>query len=449
MGAVVTAAEEATGSWGPGIDPSSWPVVVLPSRSRPDVHPEVLAARAEGDGVAAATAEALRLQEDQAPPRRHLTTRRLSTVTMKAVRWVWKERIPRGSLVLLVGREGIGKSTVAYDLAASITRGVLPGDDYGKPRSVVVVATEDSLESTVAPRLAAARADMDRVLIVEAITEDGMTEDLQLPVDIADLAALVRAEDVGLVILDPLTSRLAGQLDTHKDADVRKALEPLTAFCEASGSAVIGLMHVNKGGSGDPGTSIMGSRAFPAVARAVLYVQVDEDAENEHDHPQAILEVVKANLGPKGKDNLAYEIEEVQVGYDYEEDLPVLSSRIHWLGNTDKNVRDAMAASNDSLNDKDTITGAALWLKGYMETQGGEVESMDVKKAGAGAGYSESALKRAKKKVGIEYAYKGYPKRSYWTMALDTQSDAYVATSDRKDGTAVEVSGPEQLEVGQ
>lgn len=383
-------------------------------------------------------------------PKRHLSSRKISGVRRRATRWLWAQKIPQGHLTLLVGREGIGKSTVAYDLAAAITLGNLPGDQYGKRRGVIIVATEDDMEATIAPRLDAAGADTDRMFEVTAVTPDGMTEDLQLPVDIAELMEVVEREDVALVILDPLTSRLASGLDTHKDADVRKALEPLTRFCKESGTSVIGLMHINKGNSGDPANQIMGSRAFPAVARSVLFVQVDEEAEEGDRH--VILEVVKANLGPKGSDNLLFEIQEVQTGFDEEENLPIMSSKVNWLGNTDKNVKDAMAAGNDHESDKETLRGASLWLRDYMVQQGGEIDSADVKKAGLPCGYKPDALMRARKGLGIQIVYRGNPRKSFWTVEgtpLATESEAYTATSDRRDGTARESGAPRPLPIDQ
>lgn len=400
-----------------------WP---LPDPEFASANPELVASisdlRIRHEAKLAGAAQPV---EAELPATRQLKVRKLSGVTRKAVRWLWKERVPVGSLVLLVGREGIGKSTVAYDLAASITRGKLPGDQYGKPRGVIIVATEDSLESTIAPRLDAAGADDELIYQVVAQTPDGMTEDLQLPVDIGALSDLVVEQDIALIILDPLTSRLSPGLDTHKDADVRKALEPLTRFTGATGVAVLGLMHVNKGGSGDPSTSIMGSRAFPAVARAVLFVQVDEDNEAEK---CAILEVVKSNLGPKGKDNLLFEVQEVQTGFDGEENLPIMSSKVNWMGNTDRTVKDAMAASTDILNDQESVDGASMWLRDYLEQQGGEADSTDVKKDGSKAGYSESALKRARKKLGFGVTYRGFPRKSYWS--LDLPGDATVSSDE-------------------
>lgn len=93
---------------------------------------------------------------------RRLTLTRASGITMRRVRWLWLNKIPLGELSLLGGREGIGKSTVAYQLLADTTRGRLKGEFYGIPRPVIVVATEDSWEHTISPRLVAAEAKGSR-----------------------------------------------------------------------------------------------------------------------------------------------------------------------------------------------------------------------------------------------------------------------------------------------
>jgi len=70
--------------------------------------------------------------------------------------------------------------------------------------------------------------------------------------------------DAALILLDPLLSRLDSSLDSHKDAEVRIALEPLVALADRSAAAVLGLIHVNKSGGQDPLDIVMGSRAFAA-----------------------------------------------------------------------------------------------------------------------------------------------------------------------------------------
>ena len=146
----------------------------------------------------------------------------------------------------------------------------MKGRFLGQPRSVLVAATEDSWEHTIVPRLMAAGADLDRVFRIDVVTEDGVDGLLTLPSDIADLHEAVRQSDAALVLLDPLMSRLSAHLDSHKDAEVRVALEPLTAFAKRAHVAVLGIIHVNKSSSADALNMIMGSRAFGAVARAVL-----------------------------------------------------------------------------------------------------------------------------------------------------------------------------------
>ena len=89
-------------------------------------------------------------------PRRLLVTP-ASEIQMEAVEWVWDDhRLPLGALSLLAGDPGVGKSTLAYMLAAQLTTGTLPGCFQGIPKDVLVVAAEDSWEHTITPRLVAA-----------------------------------------------------------------------------------------------------------------------------------------------------------------------------------------------------------------------------------------------------------------------------------------------------
>ena len=64
-----------------------------------------------------------------------------SDIEMLPTHWLWDGRIPLGELALLAGKEGIGKSTLAFAVAAAITTGALEGRFLGTPRSVVVAAT--------------------------------------------------------------------------------------------------------------------------------------------------------------------------------------------------------------------------------------------------------------------------------------------------------------------
>ena len=139
-----------------------------------------------------------------------------------------------GTLSLLAGREGLGKSSLVAWLIAQMTRGTLPGDLYGRPRAVIIAATEDSWEHTLVPRLMAAGADLHMVLRVDVMTSKGFTVDVSLPEDIPAVKQLAQQANVALMVLDPIMSRLHN-LDTHKDAEVRIALEPLVRMADEVG----------------------------------------------------------------------------------------------------------------------------------------------------------------------------------------------------------------------
>jgi len=164
---------------------------------------------------------------------RAVLLRPAADVEPESPRWWWQGRIPLGSVSLLAGREGLGKSTVSTELGAQATRGELTGDLHGKPAHVVYASAEDSPETTIVPRLLAAGADLDRVSLLEVVYRDDGAElpgALTLPDDTPALADAVREADARLLVLDPLVSYLPGEVNAHRDQHVRRVLAPLAAL---------------------------------------------------------------------------------------------------------------------------------------------------------------------------------------------------------------------------
>jgi hypothetical protein len=145
---------------------------------------------------------------------------------------------------------------------------------FGKPRSVIISATEDAWAETVIPRLMACGADLEKILRIDAVTPEGLPEAVKLPRDLAEPERIVKAEDVALLLLDPLIGSVSGSIDSHKDHEVRHALEPLARLASEAKISIIGLIHVNKSQAADLLNRVMVSKAFAAVARGVLYALV-------------------------------------------------------------------------------------------------------------------------------------------------------------------------------
>ena len=332
-----------------------------------------------------------------------------SRIKVRPVRWLWQDRVPLGSLALLAGREGIGKSTVGYTMAADITRGQLAGQYLGQPKSVIVAATEDSWEHTIVPRLMAADADLERIYRVDVTTFEGIATGLSLPRDLTAVERSVLKVDAALILLDPLMSRLDGKLDTHKDAEVRQALEPLTALADRTSAAVVGLIHVNKSSSGDPLTLIMGSRAFAAVARSVMYVMTDPDDESIR-----LLGTPKNNLGRTDLPTLVFRIDSAHVA-DTDEG-PVWTGKVVWIGESERTIREALESAAEGTETRSAAAEAGDWLADYLNSQGGSADYAELKAAGQKAGHSIDSLKRSRNKLGIGSQSYGFPRKSRWHL---------------------------------
>ena len=353
--------------------------------------------------------------EDE-PGERRLRLTAASSIKPRPVRWLWEARVALGTLCLLAGREGIGKSSLAYAIAAQITRGMLQGVYFDEPRAVIVAATEDSWQHTIVPRLMAAGADLDLIYRVDVTVTDGPDTEITLPSDLSQLEESVADVGAALILLDPIMSRLHASLDTHKDAEVRLALEPLVALADRSGAAVLGIIHVNKSGGADALNMLMGSRAFGAVARSVLFAMASPE-----DETIKLLGQPKNNLGRSDLPTLTYQITGAHV-VDTDEG-EIWTARVDWIGEIALTIADALIASGEDTDTRTATKDATDWLGDYLKSVGGCAGSGAVKDNGKAVGHSLSALQRARTKLGITTESSGYPRQTYWRLPAVGISD--------------------------
>jgi AAA domain len=326
-------------------------------------------------------------------------------IALRPTYWMWDGRIPHGALVLGPGREGIGKSLFCAWLAAQITLGRLPGVHHGTHRSVIYAATEDSWERTIAGRLLVAGADLERVYRVE-VEQVGTAVPLSLPRDCAALAEQITAHDVALLILDPLISAVDSRINVNQE-ELRGALEPLAALADHTGASIFGLAHFNKATGTDALSRITGSRAFAAVARAALAFARDPHA----DDGSCVLSQVKNNLGRLDLPSLRYTVESVTVDTS---EGPGQWGRLQFIGETETHV-EALLNDTDNGEDRTERDAAAGWLEDYL-TINPKSPSVDVKKAGRVAGFSERTLQRARVALKVITTEEGFPRRTFWDL---------------------------------
>jgi hypothetical protein len=211
----------------------------------------------------------------------------LSDVTPKSVQWLWYGRLPLGKLVMLDGDPGLGKTTVMFDIAARLTKGMSMPYETGPAVNggVVLICLEDGLEDTIQPRLARAGADLTKIVSIGYIpdfTQDGVGYDrpFNLSQDLSLLEAAIERVKAKLVIIDPIMAILGGK-DTYKDNEVRSALAPLKALVERTGVCAVMIRHITKSGGDKLIYQGGGSVAFIGLARVGLMVLKNPDNEEQ------------------------------------------------------------------------------------------------------------------------------------------------------------------------
>ena len=332
-----------------------------------------------------------------------LKVTRLSDVEPADVQWFWDKYIPYGKVTLLAGDPGLGKSWVTLDLAAKLTVGGQTPDrlssmDVG---SVILLTAEDGLADTVRPRIDGQGGDSALVHAVNCTldpTQHGRI--LSLVDDTIALELLVRELDAKLVIIDPLNA-FTGGTDSHVDAQVRRALTPLTNLAENTGAAVLVVMHLNQSTLQPALYRVQGSVGFVGAARSVLIVVRDND------NPDMRLMVpIKANLSgdmPAVRFTIT--------------DEPVLE----WHGTVEVDVADLLAPQQPKTgNGKPSALARAQDF--LMELLvGGPLPADTVFREGSKEGFSERTIQRAKNSLSIKsekIQQEGKKGADHWVWSL-------------------------------
>ena len=321
-----------------------------------------------------------------------LITRPLANIPREAVTWLWPNRIPLGKITVIGGDPGLGKSLLTANLAATVSRGYqFPDGTPCTKGDVLLLSAEDDPGDTIRPRLEAMDADLDRVhfcskyafedgdgaLYDDTFTDVGNTEAIARSLSDAEAAG----HAIRLIVIDPITAFL-GDLDGHKNTEIRARLAPLAELAQQWRCAIVMVSHLNKAGGGSsPIYRITGSLAFVAAARAVWLVTRDPD-----DQERRLFLPIKANLGPDSG-GLAYRISGV-TGV----------AQIEWDGTVDISAVDAMRQGSD--DERSELRDAIDFLRELLAD--GPMEQKQIEKDATGAGISVSTLRRAKKQAGIK-----------------------------------------------
>ncbi len=321
----------------------------------------------------------------------------------RPVAWLWEHRIPFGSLTLLDGDPGQAKSTLTYDIAARLTSGKpMPGESGVRlgPAGVVLLQGEDDFNTVVRPRLDAAGADVDRVLVYDRRRVDA--SEILTPAGLCHLAREVSKRGVRLLVIDPLANFTSESL--HSADGASKALRPLEALARETGVAVLLVRHLAKGGAGNPLYRGAGSIRVISTARSALLVADEPGWEDPHRH---VLVQTKSNLA--SAPSLAYRTRLTRGGPASGE--PVIA--IEWVGRSPCTAWDLARAGDGEPR----ALADAGWVL-YSILSKGPVPAREAIRRGLAAGVAKRTLDRAKKQLGVVTRKEGSGPGSRWTWEV-------------------------------
>ena len=304
-------------------------------------------------------------------PAAELQTVSLNDIQSKPVNWLWYPYIPLGKITILQGDPGEGKTTLALNLAAMLSRGEIFGDPKHHMHADILYQTaEDGISDTIKPRLEAAGASMRSIFsIIEGDT----------PLSVFDprLDQAMAQIMPSLLILDPIQAYLGADTDMHRANEIRPIMHRLADLAERWECAVLLIGHMNKKMGDKAIYRGLGSIDLAAAARSIL-LMVRDNADPD----VRVMVQIKNSLAKEGAP-LAFRVGE--------------NSRMSYEGVYQRDISALMLADTAGRPAKTEL--AKHFLREQLAN--GTKPSSEVIAAAHAEGISESILANARKALNV------------------------------------------------
>ena len=299
----------------------------------------------------------------------------MEAVEVKETKWLWYPYIPFGKITIIQGDPGEGKTTLALNVAAALSRGEVFGTgEKTEPGKILYQTAEDGIGDTIKPRLLAAGADCSKIMCVNESYE---------PLSFTDerLEEAIQRIQPQMVILDPLQAYLGANVDMHRANEIRPVMSRLAFLAQGYKCAVVLIGHMNKNMGLKSSYRGLGSIDITAAARSVLVV-----AREKHDKQVRVVAQVKSSLAPEG-DTIAFRLDENN-GFSY-------------IGKYKADIESLlMGVSQGTQNE-----AAKVLLQTMLKD--GQRPCIDIYDAASQQNISPATLRRAKAEIGVKDERKG------------------------------------------
>ena len=307
----------------------------------------------------------------------------MADIQSQKIEWLWYPFIPYGKLTIIQGDPGDGKTTLVLNLAAKLSKGIGLDEDMqvSEPMNIIYQTAEDGLADTVKPRLEAADADCEKIMVIDESEKSLSMVDERLE------QAIIQT-NARLLILDPIQAYLGADVDMHRANEIRPVLKQLGNIAEEYGCAIILIGHMNKASSSKSTYRGLGSIDFQATARSVLVVGRIKD-----DPTLRVIAHDKSSLAPEGT-SIAFRMDK-EKGFT-------------WEGVYDITVEELLSGESRGQKTKDAKSFLAEILAE------GQMSCNEITEAARERGIKKKTLWNAKKEMSIDSVKVG--SQWYWTL---------------------------------
>ena len=330
-----------------------------------------------------------------------LAERGAESVKIRAIPWLWHGVMPAYMSTAITGDAGQGKSLVAVDMAARVSRGTA-FPVYDKPSSispghVFYITSEGVPEMILVPRLMAAGADLSKITIIEGVY---FRQERFSMFDITQNLPHVewRARDfpdLKLIIVDPIASFLPERINQNQGNQVRQAMDRVSDLAFKLGIAIPTVMHFAK----TPGVKAIhrtsGSVQFEAsVKMSWSVIRRENDPRNVR-----LLVPQKSNI-TGGYKSLSFSIHEVEFPSPDNPAEIISTAKIIYGDHVDEDPETLISPPIEKDGD---LPRAIEFLKQKMKV-GGKLHSGEIIEEAKGEGIPYWSLHKARGRLGLKSA---------------------------------------------
>lgn len=336
----------------------------------------------------------------------------LDSFPEEEAKWLVPGWIPEGQISLIAADGGIGKTTLWCHIIAALSSGrnciLDPPGHVRVPMRITFFTTEDSVRKKLKKKLRLAGANMQNIITPDFVGDhSGLLHKLKFGSH--EMEEVLRALHPVLCVFDPVQGFTPPKVNMGSRNEMRDCLAPLVSIGEDINTTALIICHTNKRPKAYGRDRIADSADLWDIARSVMMAGFTDEQGVRY------LSNEKNNYGPL-QETVLFTID--------------AEGQIQKYGTSWKRDREYVMGAEHQKSAPMREDCKAFIMKTLTEA-GGELPTVDLEAKATTAGYSFSAVKRAKAELKVEgktlqFHIGGNAHRVWYIKAISATDDRFV-----------------------